>query len=176
MSDERNVTAAPPAAETTSGARHGFARHYGARPWHLLSLLASFVLAGYAVSRLLDDLPVLLRIGIWFIGAAVVWDLVLGPVMALVDRGLHAGLARRPRRLPLLNYVRVPALLSALLLVVWAPLILQRSASTYQAKTGLTTDPYLERWLAVTAVLVVASAAAYALATALAIARARRHG
>ena len=155
-------------AQDTRVRRGPFRRLYGAAWWHLAALLGCFALTGYAVSRLLDDLPVLLRIAVWFVGAAVVWDLLLGPALALGDRALRAALGRA--RVPVLNYVRVPALLSLLLLLVWLPLIAQRSEQVYRFKSGLTQDPYLERWLAVTAVLWAVSAAAYGLA----VLRARR--
>ncbi len=136
-------------------------RLYGASAWHLLALLGCFALTGYAVSRLWDN-PALLRITLWFVGAAVVWDLVAGPVIALLDRMLLP-LRSRPRRVGLLNHVRVPALLSGLLLVVWAPVILQRSEQTFRVKAGLGQDPYLGRWLVITAVLFTVSAVAYAI-------------
>lgn len=135
-----------------------FRRLYGAAWWHLLALLGCFALSAYAVSRLLDDLPVLVRIGIWFVGEAVVWDLVLGPALAGADRVL-----RRVLRGPALNYVRVPALVSLLLLTVWLPVILQRSEGVFRTKAGLTQDPFLGRWLALTAVLFAGSALAFAL-------------
>ena len=145
-------------------------RLYGAAPWHLLALLGCFLLTAYAASRLLDD-PALLRIAVWFVGAAVVWDLVLGPAFGLADRGLRAATSRvRPAGVRLLPYLRFPAALSALLLLVFAPSILSRSEGVYVAKTGLSQDPYLQRWLVVTAVLFVASAALYAVA----VLRARR--
>ena len=135
-----------------------FRRLYGASPWHLVALLGCFALTAYSVSRLLDDLPVLLKIAIWFVGAALVWDLVLGPGLALADRLLRP-LGRL--RVPALNHVRVPGLLSLLLLVVWLPVILQRSEGVFRVKAGLTQDPYLGRWVAITAVLFVASALLY---------------
>ena len=143
----------------------GFARLYGAHPWHLLSLLASFAVTGYAVSRLLDDSAALLRIAIWFVGAAAVWDLVLGPLLSVADEGLKPVLSSaRVRGVAALNFVRFPAGLSLLLLLVWAPLIFQRSEQIYQGKSDLTQDPYLERWVAVTVALFVLSALAYGLA------------
>jgi hypothetical protein len=138
-----------------------FRRLYGASPWHLVALLGCFALTAYSVSRLLGELPVLLRIAIWFVGAALVWDLVLGPALALADRLLRP-LARL--RVPALNHVRVPALVSLLLLVVWLPVILQRSEGVFRVKAGLTQDPYLGRWLAITAVLFAASGLLYAVA------------
>ncbi len=122
------------------------------------------------VGRLRDD-PALTRIAVWFVGAAVAWDLVLGPLLALADRGLRAGLGRvRASGVRPLNYVRAPLLVSGVLLLVFAPLVLQRSEGVYRAKTGLTQDPYLGRWLAVTAVLCAGSALLFAVA----VLRARR--
>lgn len=145
-------------------------RLYGASPWHLLAVLAGLLLSAYVVSRLADN-PSLLRIAVWFVGAAIVWDLVAGPLIALVDR-LLLPLRSRPRRVSLLNHVRVPALLSGLLLVVWTPVIFQRSEDVYRLKAGLTQDPYLDRWLVITAVLVALSALVYAVR----LARAGRAG
>jgi len=56
--DDRPVTA-------RSG---GFVRAYAARPLHLLALLASFGLAGYAVLRTLHT-PHGVQILVWFVGA-----------------------------------------------------------------------------------------------------------
>ncbi len=148
-----------------------FRRLYGAAPWHLLTLLACFALTAYAVSRLLDS-PALFRIALWFVGAAVVWDLLLGPAYALADRVLLPLRRVAPRGVPLLNHVRVPALLSSLLLLIWTPLVFQRSEAIYRNKTGLTQDPYLERWVAVTVVLFAASLALWGLR----VARGRQPG
>jgi hypothetical protein len=145
-------------------------RLYGAAPWHLLALLGCFLLTAYAASRLLDD-PALLRIAIWFVGAAVVWDLLLGPAFGLADRALRAGTSKvRPAGVRVLPYLRVPAALSSLLLLVFAPVILQRSDGVFTEKAGLSQEPFLERWLLITAVLFAASAALFLLA----VLRARR--
>ena len=141
-----------------------FSRRYGAHLWHLLVMLGLAAVTAYTVSRLLGD-PVLWRIALWFVGAAVVWDLLLGPLYAGADAGLRAVLGRvRAGGVRPLNYVRVPAVLSSLLLLVWAPLVLQRSEEVYRVKSGLVQDPYLERWLLVTAALFLLSGLAYAVA------------
>jgi hypothetical protein len=75
---------------------------------------------------------------------------------------------------PVINYLRVPVAFSLLILLVWFPLILGLSASTYHRASGLTTGPYIWRWLAVTGVLFAASAASYAVALRRASARSRR--
>ena len=70
-------------------------------------------------------------------------------------------------------YVRVPALLSALLLIVFAPLIFRADTPTFIATTGFAPPDYLARWLLATAAMFALSAAAYALS----LRRARvRHG
>lgn len=62
----------------------GFRDRYGASPLHLLLVLTSFAVALYAGLRLLrgDTLGVL----IWFVGAALVHDLLFLPVYSLTDR------------------------------------------------------------------------------------------
>lgn len=139
-------------------------RRYGAGPVHLVAVVGCLVVAGYAVTRVLDDLPVLVRIGVWFVGAAVAWDLVLGPLLALGDRGLRAGLRRPVAGVVPLNFVRVPLLVSGALLLVSAPLVLRRSTEVYARQTTLSQDPYLGRWLTVTAVLCAVSALLFAAA------------
>ncbi len=64
----------------------------------------------------------------------------------------------------MLNYLRVPAAFSLLILAVWFPLILGLSAGTYHRASGLSASPYLGRWLAVTGALFAGSAVCYALA------------
>ena len=138
-------------------------RWYGASPLHLLALLACFGLAGYAAARLVSSRP--LAVVVWFAGAAVGHDLVLVPLYSLADRSALAVLRHRAPQLPAapwINYVRVPAALSGLLLLVWFPLIL-RLRSPYHASTTLSADPYLWHWLAVTGTLFLLSAVAFAL-------------
>jgi hypothetical protein len=138
-------------------------RWYGAGPLHLLALLACFGLAGYAAARLVSSRP--LTVAAWFIGAVIGHDLLLMPLYSLADRSVMAAIRRRDPQLPAtpwINYVRVPAALSGLLLLVWFPLIL-RLPSPYHASTTLSADPYLWHWLAVTGALFLLSAVAFAL-------------
>ena len=138
-------------------------RWYGASPLHLLVLLACFGLAGYAAARLVSSHPV--AVVVWFAGAAIGHDLVLVPLYSLADRSALAVLRHCAPQLPAapwINYVRVPAALSGLLLLVWFPLIL-RLRSPYHASTTLSADPYLWHWLAVTGTLFLLSAVAFAL-------------
>ena len=139
-----------------------FSRWYGAGPLHLLTLIGSFALAGYAAQRLLPRDPV--SIAEWFVGAVIGHDLVLFPLYAIADRSVvavfrHRRPARRP--IPWINYLRVPAALSGMLLLIWFPLIF-RLANRFTLLTSLSVNPYLGHWLAVTGALFVLSALALA--------------
>lgn len=126
-------------------------------PPRILLLLCSFALCGYAGVRLLDGDRLL--IALWFVGAAVLHDLVLLPLYAAADRALVKGAGRRRGRI---NHVRVPAALSGLLLLVWFPLITGRVSERYPGATGLSADSYATRWLILTAVLFGGSAVLFA--------------
>lgn len=129
-------------------------------PLQLLLLACSFALAGYAGVRLLDD--DWFGVALWFVGAAVLHDLVLLPLYATADRALVRGLRATGRGVWIL-YVRVPAALSGLLLLVWFPLISGSVSRRYRSATGLPADGFLARWLLITAVLFGASALLLAL-------------
>jgi hypothetical protein len=133
---------------------------YGARPWHVIVLLACFAVAGYAGSLLLGD-PALLTILVWFVGAAVLHDVVLFPLYALADRALVSVAARRRLRVPIVNHVRVPALASGLTLLMFLPGIIRQGEGTHLAATGLDQQPYLGRWLWLVAAFFAASAIVY---------------
>ncbi|SDP82014.1 hypothetical protein SAMN04487981_1464 [Streptomyces sp. cf386] len=129
-------------------------------PFQLLLLAASFALAGYAGVRLLvDDW---FGVAVWFVGAALLHDLVLLPLYAAVDRSVVRGLGAAGHR-EWVMYVRVPAALSGLLLLVWFPLISGMVDRRYRLGTGLSPEGFLARWLLITAVLFGASALLLAL-------------
>ncbi|OIJ85762.1 hypothetical protein BIV25_43070 [Streptomyces sp. MUSC 14] len=138
-------------------------RWYGSGPLHLLVLVASFALTGYAMVRLFAVRP--WEVAIWFVGAAILHDLILLPLYSLADLSALSVLRHRAAdgpRLPWINHLRVPAFLSGLLLLVWFPLVL-RLAVPYPGDTALSDSVYLGRWLAITGVLFAASAVAYAM-------------
>jgi hypothetical protein len=143
------------------------ARAYGANPLHLLALLASFAVTSYAAAHLVHQ-PILVRVLIWFLGAVIGHDLILFPLYALADRSLSQVLrALWPRegtaaRVFPLNYIRVPTLGSGLLLLVFLPGIIEQGQGTYHAATGQTQQPYLDRWLLLTATMFALSAVVYA--------------
>lgn len=146
-----------------------FRYEYGARPAHLVAVLLAAALAWFALTQVLrgfEPNSVLVYLG----GAIIVHDLVLFPVYSLVGLALFVALraprAAEPadrRRLLALNHLRVPALLSALLFVVWFPLILGLSERRYFGASGRTTDAYMGRWLLITAGLFALSALVFAI-------------
>jgi hypothetical protein len=146
----------------------GFREAYGAGPFHLLAVLATFGVAAYALSRSFDLLGDPARMLVWLGGGIVTHDLVLVPFYSLLGLIAAAALLRpsgRPTRLRIaaLNHLRVPALLSGLLALVWFPLIAGKGSGSFSRATGLSNDVYLERWLLLTAALFMASAAVFAL-------------
>ncbi len=97
----------------------------------------------------------------WFAAAIIFHDLVLFPLYALADRILGAGTVCR--RAPWLrNYLRVPALGSGLLFLIFLPGIIKQGSATYFEDTGLSQTPFLGRWLMLAAVMFMASAVACA--------------
>ncbi|MEU8032564.1 hypothetical protein AB0C13_28670, partial [Streptomyces sp. NPDC049099] len=89
-------------------------------PLQLLLLACSFALAAYAGLRLFAG--DWFGVALWIVGAALLHDLVLLPLYTAADRAAVRALGAAGRRDRTL-YVRVPAMLSGLLLLVWFPLI-----------------------------------------------------
>jgi hypothetical protein len=142
-------------------------RVYGAHPLHLPVLIAALALTGGTVWVLgLDTLwnhrVWWQAIGVWFAVAIIAHDLVLFPAYALADR-LLAAVADRAR-LPVspLNYLRVPLLGSGLAFLLFFPGIIEQGAVTYHSATGSTQQPFLLRWLLLSAGLFTLSAFVYA--------------
>jgi hypothetical protein len=143
---------------------------YGSNPLHLLTLVAGFALFGYVLATVE---PATLwnpdtwwqSIAVWFAAAIIANDLVLFPLYAAVDRILCATNHIRPKgetTVSVLNHVRVPALGTALTLMVFLPGIIEQGAPAYVAATGQTQEPFLARWLLLTAAMFAASAVVYA--------------
>jgi hypothetical protein len=97
------------------------------------------------------------RIALWLIACVVVHDLVVVPLYASADRGLRrlAGGA--------VNYVRVPAALSLLMLVVFWGTIGGAGEPAYRAVSGESFHGYATRWLLVSAALFAGSGLIYLL-------------
>lgn len=141
---------------------------------HLLLMLAGFALLGYVI---ITAGPSTLwkpegswwhSMAVWFVAAFVVHDLLLFPIYALADRLLGSSTRRRFRSrrgstVPVINYLRVPALGSGLLFLIFFPGIVRQGATLYHEDTGLTQEPFLGRWLMLTAIMFLSSAVAYAI-------------
>jgi hypothetical protein len=139
-----------------------FKRWYGANPLHMLAMIGCFALAWYAGAGLLHAKPV--GVAVWFAGAVVGHDVILMPLYALADKSVMTVFRHRPPKLPTvpwINYLRVPVVLSGMLLLIWFPLIF-RIPSRFPRTTDLSLDPYLGHWLTVTGALFLLSAIALA--------------
>ena len=144
-----------------------FSRVYGSSPLHLAVAGVAFLIAGYAGYRALSKGPVLSQ-GEWFLGAILLHDMVLIPVYSAVLIGLTYVIGGRAARegtpisrvrLLVLNHLRVPAGLALLALLLFFPLILGLSEGGLMGLSGLSTDPYLPRFLFMTLALFAISAA-----------------
>ena len=127
-----------------------FRRAYGAGPLHLLLSLAGLGVAAFAFNQIFSGghADQLLE---WYLGFALAQDLVLVPLYTLADRGLTIRS----------NYLRVPAFLSGLLLLVYAPLITGVGAHTYRFYSGHPVSGYVRNWLLISAALFAGSAVVY---------------
>ena len=127
---------------------------YGASPLHLLAHLIALPLVAWALLQIAERGDAT-RILIWLALSAVVHDLVLLPFYGLLDRA-----GQRAAR-PAINYVRVPAMLSGLLLLVFFPVISGKGEGAFHGVSGLDYDGYLARWLLITAALFAVSGLVY---------------
>jgi len=142
-----------------------FSREYGASPAHLVLGLASFAIAGYAILQL-SALPTLVKVLIWLFGAVIAHDFILLPIYAGIGRGgiaitrwsatLYPG-EHEVGSIEVFNHIRVPAIVSGILLLMFFPLIFGVAEESFELTTGLSTEVYLGRWLAIVAVLFAGS-------------------
>jgi hypothetical protein len=155
-----------------------FRKFYGSHPLHLLTMAAGFALVGYVMvtfkpATLWNAHAWWQSIAVWLGGAIIAHDLVLFPLYALADRLLGIATKRRRRRprgqprVSARNYLRIPALGSCLCLVMFFPGIIRQESATYLAASGQTQQPFLGRWLLLTAAMFIASALLYTIRLAL---------
>lgn len=131
-------------------------RAYGAGPLHLIAVLAAVAIAGYAFLEIAER-PAPLSFLVFFAGAIVAHDLIAFPIYSALDRLAGGVAAAAGGGSSAVNYVRVPALLSAFALIVWFPLILGLDRDNYEAAAGIAPPDFLGRWLVLTAVLFLGS-------------------
>jgi hypothetical protein len=139
----------------------GFRRLYGSHPLHLIGHLAVFLVAGWAIQQIVGGGRVVNWIA-WFLGAALLHDLVLVPFYSVLDRLLERVAGGPTRRPPAVNHLRVPAVISGILLLVYFPLILGYASRNYRNDTGHALAGYTRNWLLITAGVFVGSALVYA--------------
>ena len=148
-----------------------FTATYGSRPLHLLTMVSGFTLLGYVLATfgpatLWNPGTWWQSIAVWFAAAVVAHDLLFFPLCALADRLLFLGVRRRapdghPKVL-VRNHIRIPALGAGLTLLIFLPGIIEQGGPTYLAATGQTQQPFLGRWLLLTAAMFAVSALSYA--------------
>jgi hypothetical protein len=152
-------------------------RHYGAGPLHLFGMLACLAVAAYVVTRILGQSG-WKGIFLWFVVCLVGHDLIGWPAYTLADRALTRfqarDRARQPRLVPWINYVRVPTVISGVLLGMFSPLIFRLENARYEGFTGFSENVYLTNWLVVSGALFAGSVVIYVLR--LGLARRRRAG
>lgn len=174
---ENNTETDPHPDMETAEPAGGFHSFYGAGPRHLVGLLLALALTVYTLSVI--GLSALWNpdvwwqsILVWFLGAIIAHDLIVFPLYAAVDRVLsrftRSGERGHPDRqgrtgVTALNYLRVPLIAVALMFGLFFPGILGQGASTYLDATGQTQDPFLRRWLLLSAVVFGVAAVAYVL-------------
>lgn len=142
-----------------------FRYEYGAQPLHLIAVVSSLGLAGYAFLRIFEN-PSTGGVLLWLGLAAILHDIVALPLYLAFSHIAHMSTHRvmHPRLATLtLNHIRIPAALSLLLLLLSFPLVFSIDESYVETTTGLGTDRYLGNWLLITAVLFLISGIAYAL-------------
>jgi hypothetical protein len=147
-----------------------FRMTYGSHPLHLLTMVAGFALLGYILfvfppATLWNPAMWSHSIAVWFAAAVIGHDLLLFPFYALIDRVLAAPTGRRTcsahPKVPARNYIRAPALGAGLTLLIFLPGIIEQGAPTYHAATGQTQQPFLGRWLVLTAAMFALSSVVY---------------
>jgi hypothetical protein len=128
-------------------------RLYGASPLHLLAHLALLPLCAWALIEVLG-LRAAANVAAWLVACVVLHDFLVLPLYSAADRLVPRGHV---------NYVRVPAALSLLMLVVFWGVIAERGEGAFRRASGLEYSGYAGRWLLVSAGLFATSGLIYLL-------------
>jgi hypothetical protein len=126
--------------------------------WRLLVHLAVLPVCVWALVQVFSVSSSRAAMGIatWMVAAVIIPDLVLFPLYSGLDRG-----ARLLLRGATVNYVRIPAGLSLLMLGVFFGTIAGKGGGAYRAVSGRSYDGYATRWLVVTVALFGVSGLTY---------------
>jgi|SoiMethySBSTD1v2_1073268.scaffolds.fasta_scaffold1121093_2 hypothetical protein len=128
---------------------------YGASPIHLLAHLILLPIVGWALLSVLD-FRAASNVVLWFVAAVILHDLILLPAYSALDR-----LAQKTTPRTVVNYVRVPAGLSLLMLLVFWSTIRGKGDGNFHYTSGLNYEGYFGRWLLVSAGLFAISGATF---------------
>lgn len=141
-------------------------RLYGAGPGHLIAHVAAFALAGWSIMEI-TGVGGATTILVWFIGAVIVHDALIWPLYSTADMGAQGVAAALDQggstKVRVVNHLRVPFVLSAVTLLVFAPLIFGRGDQALERVSGIDPSGYGLRWLLLTVVLFAGSAIVYAI-------------
>jgi hypothetical protein len=144
----------------------GFRRRYGASPLHLLAHLLGFAIIALPLDRIFSSGGGAAQLLIWYLGLVIAHDLLFVPAYTGLDRLLRVTGGRLlfptnvgPR---VVNHVRVPVVISAVLFIVYLPLISRGADGPYFAMSGHHLTHYLRNWLLITVALFLASGLIYA--------------
>jgi hypothetical protein len=127
---------------------------YGASPVHLLAHLILLPIVGWALLTVLY-FRAASNVVLWLVCAVILHDLLLLPAYSTLDR-----LAQRTTR-GSINYVRIPAGLSLLMLLVFWSTIRGKGDGAFHYVSGLSYEGYFGRWLLVSAALFAISGAVF---------------
>ena len=120
----------------------------------VLAHLILLPIAGWALLTVLD-FRAADNVVVWLVAAVILHDLVLLPAYSGLDR-LAQTLTRGS-----VNYVRVPAGLSLLMLLVFWSTIRGKGDGAFHYVSGLNYEGYFGRWLLVSAALFAVSGAVF---------------
>ncbi len=141
---------------------------YGARPLRYFASIAALAFAGYAFYSYLEPRTTDFKFLLWFVGAIVAHDMIAWPLYTGLNNLAYSARRRHDpheKFVAGLVYLRVPAVISGLVFVIWLPLILDLSEGTYLDVAGKDPDGFLGRWLLLTGLLFLGSGVLFALRT-----------
>lgn len=147
-----------------SGLLGRFERLYGAGPLHLLGHLIVIAIAAYALSIMFEArfAPRPLNLVLWLLGGAVLHDAVFLPLYSALGVATTRIVgADGGRRVPVLNHLRTPFIVAAVLFLVFLPRITDRQPQNFVNALGHPPPDYLARWLLCVVVLFGGSALLY---------------
>ena len=147
--------------------RH-FKKAYGGSPLHLLGHLTLVVIAAVVLWQMFGAkvAPQPWNLVFWLAGGLVLHDFVFLPLYSVFNRAIQVPLMTKfgTLRVQPLNYLRVPFVLSAVLMIVFFPRILDRQPQNFENALGHPPPDYFIRWVWVTVALFAVAALLYAVA------------